>query len=138
MADFAGILLKYRAGPDPSYAPGLNVVQPLKIIDGEVQRIPTTDSVQLLSMGLGATPTTDGVIVTPTAIDRRGILIKGIASQTAAMFEIQDSTGTQQFEVAADGSVTIVGDIGFFNTTPASQQTSGANLTNNCHLRGHE
>ena len=86
-------------------APELLVVQPLKISNGQIQRIPSTDSAQLQTLGLGVAATTDGLTVTPTATDRKGILIKGISLQTASMLEIQTSLAALLFKVTADGAV---------------------------------
>jgi hypothetical protein len=106
-------------------APELLVVQPLKISNGQVKQVPSTDSAQLLTLGLGTAPTTDGLTVTPTATDRKGILIKGISLQTASMLEIQTSLAAVLFKIAADGALTAnIPD----NTPSALVISEGANV----------
>jgi len=73
------------------------MVQPLKSVNGQNTRTATSDSIQLSSLGLGVAPTTDGLLITTGAADRRGVLIKGSSSQTASLLEVQDSSAAVLF-----------------------------------------
>lgn len=55
----------------------------------------------------GLLTATDRTVASATipAVDVRGVLVKGIASQTANFLEARDSTGTVKWAVAPDGSV---------------------------------
>jgi len=112
MADFFGRLVKsiFLGRPVPE---GAVVVQPIKISSGIPSRIPTTDSVQLASIGLGMAPTTDGVSVATTAVGRRGVLVRGFAGQTANLAEFQDSASAELLSVDPAGNINAPATVGF-------------------------
>lgn len=48
-------------------------------------------------------------ILRPRSVSEKPLILKGLASQTANLFEVQNSSGSTLFAVAADGALTITG-----------------------------
>jgi hypothetical protein len=117
MADFQGKLLRY---PEFGGRQGLVTVQPLKFTGGKVRRIPTSDSVQLSTLGLGTVPTADALAILPGSTSDRGVFIKALASHVANLFEAQNNGGTILFAVSPDGEIILQGSAGADGQIPVS------------------
>lgn len=82
-------------------------VQPLKIESGRVERIPTTDSVELATLGVGVSASTHAIEVSPSAADKTGLIVNGYAAQTADLLIVKDNGGTSLFSIEDDGVVSL-------------------------------
>jgi hypothetical protein len=69
------------------------LVKPLKIVSGEIKRIPITDSVRLVALGLGADPGSDALLSLAPGAGNKAIIAKAASGQTANILEIQNNAG---------------------------------------------
>lgn len=59
------------------------------------------------NVGIGATPAADiRILATPGATTAKGLVVKGMAAQTANLIEAQNSSGDTKMSVGPDGRVT--------------------------------
>ena len=81
-------------------------VQPLKIVDGDFEFVPTGDSIQLATLGLGVAPSsTDRLTLKAAAATDKVIVAKAATSQSANILELQDDGAVALSAFTSDGSL---------------------------------
>lgn len=105
------------------------MIKPLYLTGNAVTESAITDSVQLTTIGVGVTPTNDGLTILPGAIGYKGIVLRAAAGQTANLQEWQNNATTVLVSIEADGTLNVASDfehsganLGVFGTAPTSKQ----------------
>jgi len=127
VVDFFGRLLKIKFTDKRE---PIKLIKPLYLTGNAVSESAFTDSVQLYSIGVGVTPTNDGLTILPGDAGYKGIVLRGASGQTANLQEWQNNATTVLVSIEADGTLNVASDfehsgtnLGVFGTTPTSKQT---------------